>query len=133
MPLDRTMSVLVVDDSETMQRILCKILRSIGFENLECAGNGVEALQKLREKTFGLMISDWYMEPMNGITLTQRIRGGSVLRNLPVILISAVAKGDNAIAAKEAGANGYLVKPFSAQALELQIEAALAGAKARVR
>jgi two-component system chemotaxis response regulator CheY len=126
MPLDTTISVLVVDDSETMQRIVCKLLQSIGFENLECAGNGMEALQKLHEKKFGLVISDWYMEPMNGLLLTQRMRVESALRHIPVILISTAAKADNVIAAKEAGASAYIVKPFSAESLKTKIEDVLA-------
>jgi two-component system, chemotaxis family, chemotaxis protein CheY len=116
---------LVVDDSETMQRIVCKLLHSIGFENLECARSGMEALQKLHEKPFGLVISDWYMERMTGLMLTERIRADPVLKDIPVILISAVAKADNVIAAKDAGANAYVVKPFSAEALKLKIGAAL--------
>jgi two-component system chemotaxis response regulator CheY len=126
MLLDTTISVLVVDDSETMQRIVCKLLQRIGFESLECARNGMEALQKLHEKKIGLVISDWYMEPMNGLMLTQRMRVESALRHIPVILISAVAKADNVIAAKEAGASAYIVKPFSAEALKEKIEDALA-------
>jgi two-component system, chemotaxis family, chemotaxis protein CheY len=126
MPLDTTISVLVVDDNETMQRIVCKLLRRIGFENLECAGNGIEALEKLHEKKFGLVISDWYMEPMNGLMLTQRMRVDSALGNIPVMLISAVAKADNVIDAKDAGASVYIVKPFSAETLKAKIEDALA-------
>ena len=125
MPLDTAISVLVVDDSETMQRIVCKLLHQIGFENLDCAGNGIDALQKLHEKKFGLVISDWYMEPMDGLTLTRRIRTDGALRHIPVILISAVAKADNVIDAKEAGVV-YIVKPFSAAALKAKIESAIA-------
>ena len=125
MPLDTAISVLVVDDSETMQRIVCKLLQQIGFEKLECAGNGIDALQKLHEKKFDLVISDWYMEPMDGLTLTRRIRVDSALRHIPVILISAVAKADNVIDAKEAGVV-YIVKPFSAAALKAKIENAMA-------
>jgi two-component system chemotaxis response regulator CheY len=126
MPLDTSISVLVVDDSETMQRIVCKLLQSIGFANMVCARNGTEALQKLHEKRFGLVISDWYMESMTGLQLTQRIRADRALKDLSVIVISAVAKADNVIAAKEAGVDAYMVKPFSAEALKLKIEAALA-------
>lgn len=128
MLLDTTISVLVVDDSETMQRIVCNLLQRIGFESLECARNGMEALQKLHEKKIGLVISDWYMEPMNGIMLTQRMRVESALRHIPILLISTVAKADNVIAAKEAGASAYIVKPFSAEALKEKIEEALAAA-----
>jgi two-component system chemotaxis response regulator CheY len=103
MPLDTSISVLVVDDSETMQRIVCKLLQSIGFANMVCARNGTEALQ-----------------------ITQRIRADRALKDLSVIVISAVAKADNVIAAKEAGVDAYMVKPFSAEALKLKIEAALA-------
>lgn len=126
MPLDTSISVLVVDDSETMQRIVCKLLQSIGFANVVCARNGMEALQKLHEKTFGLVIADWYMGSMTGLQLTERIRADRVLKDLPVIVISAVANADNVIAAKEAGVDAYMVKPFSAEALKLKIEAALA-------
>ena len=125
MLLDTTISVLVVDDSETMQHIVCTLLRRIGFENLECAGNGMEALQKLHEKKIGLVISDWYMEPMNGLMLTRQMREESALRHIPVILISTTPKADNVIAAKEAGASAYIVKPFSAEALKEKIEDAL--------
>jgi two-component system chemotaxis response regulator CheY len=80
MPLDTSIRVLVVDDSETMQRIVCKLLQSIGFANLECARNGIDALQKLHEKTFGLVISDRYMESMTGLILTERIRAHRALK-----------------------------------------------------
>jgi two-component system chemotaxis response regulator CheY len=126
MPLDASILILVVDDSETIQRIVCKLLQSIGCGNVVCARNGMEALQKLHEKKFGLVISDWYMESMTGLKLTERIRADPAIKNLPVILISAVAKADNVIAAKEAGVDAYMVKPFSAEALKLKIEAALA-------
>jgi two-component system, chemotaxis family, chemotaxis protein CheY len=126
MPLDTTMSVLVVDDSETTRQIVCKLLQHIGFENLVCAGNGVEALEKLHQKKFGLVISDWYMEPMNGLMLTQRMRVDFALMDIPVILISTVAKADNIIDAREAGVSAYIVKPFSAEALKVKIEDALA-------
>jgi two-component system, chemotaxis family, chemotaxis protein CheY len=126
MLFDTMISVLVVDDSETMQRIVCKILQRIGFENLERAGNGVEALQKLHEKKIGLVISDWYMEPMNGLVLTRRMRVESALRDIPVILMSTKANAENVIAAKDAGASAYIVKPFSAEALKAKIEDALA-------
>jgi len=125
MPLDTAIPVLVVDDSEAMQRIVCRLLQQIGFENLDCAGSGDDALQKLHEKKFGLVISDWYMGAMDGLTLTRRIRTEDALRHIPVILISAVAKADNVIDAKEAGVL-YIVKPFSAAALKAKIESAMA-------
>jgi two-component system chemotaxis response regulator CheY len=109
MPLDTSISILVVDDSETMQRIVCKLLQSIGCGNVVCARNGMEALQKLHEKAFGLVISDWYMESMTGLKLTERIRTNPAIKDLPVIVISAVAKADNVIAAKEAGVDAYVV------------------------
>jgi two-component system chemotaxis response regulator CheY len=125
MPLDTAIPVLVVDDSETMQRVVCKLLQQLGFEKLECAGNGLDALQKLHEKKIGLVISDWYMHPMDGLTLTHRIRAEGALRHIPVILISSVANADNVIDAKEAGVV-YIVKPFSAAALKAKIENAMA-------
>jgi two-component system chemotaxis response regulator CheY len=126
MLLDTTISVLVVDDSETMQRIICTHLRRIGFENLECAGNGMEALQKLHEKKIGLVISDWYMEPMNGLRLTQQMRAEHALRDIPVLLMSAEANANNVVDAKEAGASAYMVKPFTTEVLKAKIEDALA-------
>ena len=126
MPLDTTISVMVVDDSVAMQRIVCKLLHRIGFENLECAANGLEALQKLHEKKIDLVISDWYMEPINGLTLTHRMRAEIEFSDIPVILISATANADNVIDAKEAGSSSYMVKPFSVETLKARIEVALA-------
>jgi two-component system chemotaxis response regulator CheY len=120
--VDATLPVLVIDDVATMRQVLCRLLTQIGFTDVEAVGDGRAALERLTEKKFRLVISDWHMQPMSGIGLLHLMRGREDLKRIPVIFISAEANAKNLLAAKEAGARGYLVKPFSAEALKIKID-----------
>lgn len=117
MRLDPEMSILVVDDYVQMVRILCNLLREVGFTNVDTATNGAEALRKLRRGDFGLVISDWNMEPMTGYQLLEEVRCDEELHDLPFIMVTAESKTEFVIAAKQAGVNNYIVKPFTALTL----------------
>jgi len=126
MALDPSMPVLVVDDYSTMIRIIRNLLRQIGFADVDDANNGAAALDKMRAKRYGLVISDWNMEPMTGFDLLQQVRSDPGLGNTPFIMVTAESKTENVIAAKKAGVNNYIVKPFNAQTLKAKIEAVFA-------
>lgn len=126
MGLDPTMPILVVDDYQTMIRIIRNLLRQLGFENVDDASDGSIAIEKMRDKRYGLVISDWNMEPMSGIELLQRVRDEEKLAETPFIMVTAESKTENVIAAKKAGVSNYIVKPFNAQTLKSKIEAACA-------
>jgi two-component system chemotaxis response regulator CheY len=123
MALDLSMPVLIVDDYMTMIRIIRNLLKQLGFENVDDASDGTAALQKLRQKKYGLVISDWNMEPMSGYDLLKAVRADAALFKTPFIMITAESKTDNVIAAKKAGVNNYIVKPFNALTLRAKIEA----------
>lgn len=118
MAVDKNMSILIVDDYKTMLRIIRNLLRQLGFNNIEEATDGSMALQKLRQQSFGLVISDWNMEPMTGIQLLREVRADDKLKAIPFIMITAESKSENVIAAKEAGVSNYIVKPFNAETLK---------------
>jgi two-component system chemotaxis response regulator CheY len=119
------MNVLIVDDYKTMLRIIRNLLKQIGFNNVEEATDGVEALSKLRASTFGLVISDWNMAPMTGLELLQAVRADAKLKTVPFIMITAESKTENVVAAKQAGVSNYIVKPFNAETLQGKIEKVL--------
>jgi two-component system chemotaxis response regulator CheY len=119
--------VLVVDDYNTMRRILRNLLSQIGFTNVEEAEDGSAALRKLRERSFGLVISDWNMQPMSGLELLKEVRSDGQLKETPFIMITAESKTENVVAAKAAGVSNYIVKPFNADTLKKKIEAVLGG------
>ena len=121
MAVDMNMKVLIVDDYKTMLRILRNLLRQLNFGNVEEASDGGEALQKLRQDRFGLVISDWNMEPMTGIQLLRAVRSDDSLKHLPFVMITAESKSENVIAAKEAGVSNYIVKPFNAETLRTKL------------
>jgi two-component system chemotaxis response regulator CheY len=123
MAVDLTMPVLVVDDYNTMIRILRNLLKQLGFEDIDEAADGSAALAKMREKRYGLVISDWNMEPMTGFELLKEVRQDPGLSRTPFIMVTAESKTENVIAAKKAGVNNYIVKPFNAQTLQTKIEA----------
>ncbi len=126
MSVDMNMKVLVVDDYKTMIRIIHNLLKQIGFNNLDEAENGAEALKKMQGgETYGLVISDWNMEPMTGYELLQKVRNDDALKKTPFIMITAESKTENVIAAKQAGVNNYIVKPFNAATLKQKIVAVL--------
>lgn len=123
MALDLSMPVLVVDDYKTMVRIIRNLLKQLGFENVEDAADGTEAFAKMKAQKFGLVISDWNMEPMTGYELLKQVRSDPSLSKTPFIMVTAESKTENVIAAKKAGVNNYIVKPFNAQTLKGKIEA----------
>ncbi len=127
MAVDLSMPILVVDDYNTMIRIIRNLLRQLGFEDIDDAGDGASALSKMRDRRYGLVISDWNMEPMTGYDLLKEIRGDPNLAGIPFIMVTAESKTDNVIAAKKAGVNNYIVKPFNAQTLKSKIETVFAG------
>ena len=117
MAVDMSMPVLVVDDYNTMIRIIRNLLKQLGFEDIDDASDGSAALSKLREKKYGLVISDWNMEPMTGYELLKEVRADPGLNKTPFIMVTAESKTENVIAAKKAGVNNYIVKPFNAQTM----------------
>ncbi len=121
------MPILIVDDYKTMLKIIRNLLKQLGFSNVDEAMDGSAALQKIRSKNYGLVISDWNMEPMSGLELLKEVRLDAKLKEVPFIMITAESKTDNVIAAKEAGVNGYIVKPFTAAILKSKINTVLAG------
>lgn len=125
MSVDMNMNILIVDDYKTMLRIIRNLLKQLGFNNVDEATDGSMALQRLRDKDYGLVISDWNMEPMTGIQLLREVRADTKLKALPFIMITAESKTENVIAAKEAGVNNYIVKPFNAATLKTKLTTVL--------
>lgn len=113
---------LVVDDFSTMRRIVRNLLKELGYTNVDEAEDGVVALQKLNSAQFDFVVTDWNMPNMDGLTLLQTIRTTPHLKHLPVLMITAEAKKENIIAAAQAGASGYIVKPFTAGTLSEKLE-----------
>lgn len=118
MAADPKMRFLVVDDFSTMRRIVRNLLKELGFTNVDEAEDGAIALQKLQAGGFEFVVTDWNMPNMDGLTLLQTIRATPTLKHLPVLMITAEAKKENIIEAAQAGASGYVVKPFTAATLE---------------
>ena len=127
MAVDTNIRVLIVDDYKTMLRIMRNLLKQLNFNNIEEAIDGTEALTKLRdgEGDYGLIISDWNMEPMTGIQLLREVRGDDGLKAIPFIMVTAESKSENVIAAKEAGVSNYIVKPFNAETLKAKMVSVL--------
>ena len=123
--VDMGMPILIVDDYKTMLRIIRNLLKQLGFNNVDEATDGSAALQKLRDKEYSLVISDWNMEPMSGMQLLTEVRADIKLKDLPFIMITAESKTENVIAAKEAGVSNYIVKPFNAATLKTKLSAVL--------
>jgi two-component system chemotaxis response regulator CheY len=119
---DPNMKILVVDDFSTMRRIVRNLLKELGFSNVEEAEDGIDALKKLRADTFDFVVSDWNMPNMTGIDLLREIRKDAALKHLPVLMVTAEAKKENIIEAAQAGASGYVVKPFTAITLDEKLK-----------
>ncbi|MBI5659377.1 MAG: chemotaxis response regulator CheY [Nitrosomonadales bacterium] len=119
---DTNMKFLVVDDFSTMRRIVRNLLKELGFSNVQEAEDGVDALSKLRGDTFDFVVSDWNMPNMTGIELLRAIRADAALKHLPVLMVTAEAKRENIIEAAQAGASGYVVKPFTAATLDEKLK-----------
>lgn len=126
MPVNKNMNVLIVDDYQTMLRIIKNLLKQIGFVNVDEATDGSMALEMLKKKDYGLVISDWNMEPMTGLDLLKEVRASNDnLKTIPFIMITAESKTENVVAAKQAGVNNYIVKPFNAETLKSKISSVL--------
>lgn len=119
--MDKNMKILIVDDFSTMRRIIKNLLRDLGFTNTAEADDGSTALPMLRSGSFDFLITDWNMPIMNGLDLLREVRADEKLKHLPVLMVTAEAKRDQIITAAQAGVNGYVVKPFTAEALEDKI------------
>jgi two-component system chemotaxis response regulator CheY len=115
---DKTMRFLVVDDFSTMRRIVRNLLKELGFGNVEEAEDGQVALHKLKSSTYDFLVTDWNMPNMTGIELLKAVRADPTLKHLPVLMITAEAKKENIVEAAQAGASGYVVKPFTAATLD---------------
>jgi len=115
---DPKMRFLVVDDFSTMRRIVKNLLKELGYGNVDEAEDGVQALAKLRSEQFDFVVSDWNMPNMDGLEMLKRIRADASLSHLPVLMVTAESKKENIIAAAQAGASGYVVKPFTAATLD---------------
>lgn len=126
MSADPSMPILVVDDYQTMVRIICNLLKQIGYENVDQASNGAQALEMVKTKPYGLVISDWNMQPMTGFELLQKLRQDPARADTPFIMVTAESKTDNVIAARKAGVSSYIVKPFNAATLKAKIDAVFA-------
>jgi two-component system chemotaxis response regulator CheY len=116
--VDKNLKILVVDDFPTMRRIVRNLLKELGFENVDEAEDGQMALEKLRTGGFQFVVSDWNMPNLDGLSMLQQIRADANMSKLPVLMVTAEAKKENIVAAAQAGANGYVVKPFTAATLE---------------
>ena len=127
MAVDRTTPILIVDDYRTMIRIIRNLLEQLGFTDIDDASDGEAALAKLRTRRFGLVISDWNMEPMSGLTLLETVRADPDLGALPFIMVTAERRPDRLARAAEAGMSDYILKPFTAATLDSKVMTALAG------
>lgn len=120
------MNVLIVDDYKTMLRIIRNLLKQLGFSNVDEALDGTQALELMKHKEYGLVISDWNMEPMTGIELLKSVRANDDRhKEVPFIMVTAESKTENVVAAKEAGATNYIVKPFNAETLKQKMVSAI--------
>ena len=116
--MNNDLKFLVVDDFSTMRRIVRNLLKELGFNNVDEAEDGAVALQKLKSGTFDFVVSDWNMPNMTGIELLRTVRADAALKHLPVLMVTAEAKKENIVEAAQAGASGYIVKPFTAATLD---------------
>jgi two-component system chemotaxis response regulator CheY len=119
--VDKNIKILVVDDFPTMRRIVRNLLKELGFVNVDEAEDGAAGLEKVRSGNYGFVVSDWNMPNMDGLAMLQAIRADPLFVKLPVLMVTAEAKKENIISAAQAGANGYVVKPFTAITLEEKI------------
>jgi two-component system chemotaxis response regulator CheY len=125
MAVDLGMRVLIVDDYQTMLKVLKSLLRQLKFTNVDEATNAGDALGMLRGGGYGMVISDWNMEPMSGFELLQQVRADEATKDLPFILVTAESRTENVIAAKQAGVSNYIIKPFTAETLKTKLVSVL--------
>jgi two-component system, chemotaxis family, chemotaxis protein CheY len=127
MALDLSMPILVVDDNASVLGVLVLLLEKIGFKEVDDAADGAAALEKMHQKNYGLVISDWQMQPMDGYDLLKEIRSSKTLAAMPFIMVTVNSEAGKAVSAMHAGANGYILKPFSAKMLKAKIKLAVKG------
>ena len=120
--MDKNMKILIVDDFSTMRRIIKNLLRDLGFNNTQEADDGTTALPMLRGGDFDFLVTDWNMPGMQGIDLLKEVRADADLASLPVLMVTAEQKREQIVEAAQAGVNGYIVKPFTAQTLKEKID-----------
>ncbi len=125
MSVDKSMNVLVVDDYKTMVRIVRNLLIQLGFQNVDDAADGGQALAMLKSKDYGLVLSDWNMQPVTGLDLVKSIREDDRLKSLPFVMVTAEAKVENVMAARQAGVNNYIIKPFTLAVLKQKLTSVL--------
>jgi two-component system chemotaxis response regulator CheY len=125
MSVNMSMPVLVVDDYNTMIRIISSLLRQLGFSNVDGAADAGRALQLMRNRPYGLVISDWNMEPMTGLGLLKEVRSDMKLKDTPFIMVTAESKAENVVTAKAAGVSGYIVKPFNIDTFKTKLVSVL--------
>jgi len=121
MALDKGMNVLVVDDYKTMVRIVRSLLEQLGFRNIDDACDGPTALDMIRHKEYGLILSDWNMSPMTGYELLKTVRADPANAKTPFVMVTAEAKAENVVAARQAGVNNYIIKPFTLAVLKQKL------------
>ena len=125
MAVDKSMNVLVVDDYRTMVRIIRNLMDQLGFHNIDEATDGPTALSMIRAKTYGLVLSDWNMQPMTGYELLKEVRADERTKTLPFVMVTAEAKTENVVAARQIGVNNYIIKPFTLAVLKQKLTAVL--------
>jgi len=126
MAVDKNMNILIVDDYNTMLRIIKNLLKQLGFPNVDEASDGGMAFDMVKQKQYGLIISDWNMEPVTGIEFLRNIRASdAAYKTTPFIMVTAESKTENVVLAKQAGVNNYIVKPFNAETLKTKMIAVL--------
>lgn len=125
MAVSKDMSILIVDDYKTMLRIVRSLLEQLGFRNVDEATDGKAAFEMISARPYGLVISDWNMQPMTGLDLLKKVRANEATANLPFIMVTAEARTENVVAARQAGVNNYIIKPFTQAVLKQKISAVL--------
>ena len=122
MSLDKNMRILIVDDFSTMRRIIKNLLRDLGYHNTVEADDGNTALPLLKKGGIDFLVTDWNMPGMSGLDLLKAVRAEAELQDLPVLMVTAESKREQIIEAAQAGVNGYIVKPFTANTLREKID-----------
>ena len=130
--VQKSIKILVVDDFPTMRRIIKNLLKDLGYDNVDEAEDGAQGLEKLRGGSFDFVVSDWNMPVMDGLTMLKEIRADEKLKQIAVLMVTAEAKSENIVSAAKAGADGYVVKPFTAATLEENLNKVFEKAKRRV-
>ncbi|PKP68516.1 MAG: two-component system response regulator [Alphaproteobacteria bacterium HGW-Alphaproteobacteria-5] len=125
MAIDMNKPILIVDDYRTMLRIIGGLLSKLGFTHIDEAIDGTDAFAKLKSRDYGFVISDWNMVPMSGFELLKKVRADEQLKSLPFIMVTAEAKSENVVAARKAGVNNYIIKPFSGEVLKAKLKTVL--------